>query len=62
MGFYLFCYQEVIAESFSCADGSQEEDKDQIQEPPAKQNYYQQLHSHYKQEQSDRTTEQVKVG
>lgn len=31
---YLFCYQEVITQSFSCADGPQEEDKDQIQEPP----------------------------
>ncbi len=31
---YLFCYQEVITQSFSGADGPQEEDKDQIQEPP----------------------------
>lgn len=33
-GVYLFGYQEVVAQSFSGADGPQEEDKDQIQEPP----------------------------
>lgn len=33
-GSYLFCYQEVISQCFSGADGSQKEDKDQIQEPP----------------------------
>lgn len=33
-GVYLFCYQEVITQCFSSADGPQEKDKDQIQEPP----------------------------
>lgn len=33
-GDYLLGDQEVVAQSFSGADGSQEEDKDQIQEPP----------------------------
>lgn len=39
-GVYLLCYQEVIAESFSGANGPQEEDKDQIQEPPAGHRQY----------------------
>lgn len=37
---YLFCYQEVIAQSFSGADGPQEEDEDQIQEPPVGHQQY----------------------
>lgn len=37
---YLFCYQEVITQSFSGADGPQEEDKDQIQEPPVGHQQY----------------------
>lgn len=46
-GGYLFCDQEVIAQSLSTANGPQEEGKDQIQEPPvghrqsSTQNYYQ---------------------
>ena len=39
-GVYLFCDQEVIAQSFSGADGPQEEGKDQIQEPPAGHQQY----------------------
>lgn len=34
---YLFCDQEVVAQSLSGADGAQEEDEDQIQEPPVGQ-------------------------
>ena len=33
---HLFCYQEVIAQGPSGADGAQQEDKDDVQKPPAR--------------------------